>query len=424
MSSKQILFALWDGGGTVPPELAIARALIARGHDVRVMGDRSLAPEVAAIGARHVPWTTAPQRTTRKPDDDFLRDWEIESPLKLFATVRDRFLCGPAGRFADDVAAELRARPAAVLVASQMLLGAQIAAEAQGVPVILLCPNIYGLPGTGQPPLGLGLTPSSGLLGRLRDRAVGTLMERAFDGGLSAINAAREAHGLAPLAHTLDQVRSQPTLLLTDRAFDFPGALPDNVRHAGVQLDDPSWTERWQPPPGDAPLVLVAMSSTYQAQLPELCRVAEALGRLPVRGVLTAGPSLDPSAIAAPSNVQVCASAPHSEVLRHAAAVVTHGGHGTVVKALAADVPLLVLPMGRDQADNAARVVWRGAGLALKRTASTTAIAAALTRLLGEPAFRARAAEIGQALRLGAGPQIAVDVIEQRASAPSIKQCA
>jgi UDP:flavonoid glycosyltransferase YjiC (YdhE family) len=102
------------------------------------------------------------------------------------------------------------------------------------------------------------------------------------------------------------------------------------------------------------------MSSSFQRQGEVLGRVANALGTLDVRAVLTTGPALDPANISAPPNVSVVRSAPHEHVLRYAAAVVTHGGHGTVAKALAAGVPLLVLPIGRDQGDNAARVTAEG----------------------------------------------------------------
>jgi MGT family glycosyltransferase len=412
---RRVLVALWDGGGTVPPELAVVRGLVERGHDVTVIGDAVLAAEVAATGAAHVPWTTAPQHATRRPEDDFVQDWEAKTPLQLFARVRDRFLTGPARHFADDVAAELRRRPADVLVSSSLLFGAQIGAEAAGVPVVLLSPNVYGLPGTDQPPLGTGWSPARGPLGRTRDRLFGRLMERMFDSGLAALNAARAAHGLAPLAHTLDQVRRHRTVVLIEAAFDFPMTPPPNVRYGGAQLDDPSWAAPWSPPPGDEPLVLVAMSSTYQAQLPDLQRIAAALGTLPVRGLITAGPALDPSALTVPPNVQVVASAPHSEVLRHAAAVVTHGGHGTVAKALAADVPLLVMPMGRDQGDNAARVVAHGAGLRLKRSARPSAIAGALRRVLEDPSFGAAAARLGSAVRAGSGPAVAIEEVEDAA---------
>lgn len=180
------------------------------------------------------------------------------------------------------------------------------------------------------------------------------------------------------LERSADQMRRQETLLLIDEEFDFPATFPAAVRYAGTQLDDPSWTEPWTPQAGDAPLVLVAMSSSYQAQDAVLRRVTAVLGTLPVRGVVTTGPAVDPSAIEPPDNVQVVRSAPHAAVLRKASVVVTHGGHGTVVKALAAGLPLLIMPMGRDQGDNAARASARGAGLRLKTGASSRAVAAAL----------------------------------------------
>jgi MGT family glycosyltransferase len=404
----RILAALWDGGGTVPPELAIVRALVERGDDVTVIADAVLADDVAATGAAHVPWTTAPQHTTRDPKDDFVQEWRAKNPLQMFARVRDRFLCGPAALYAQDVVAELERRPADVVVASEMLLGAHIGAEAAGVPLVLLCPNVYALPGTGQPPIGNGWMPARGPLGRIRDRLFGALMERMFDSGLEALNSPRRGYGLAPLAHSIDQIRKSRTLVLMAEEFDFPATFPDTVTYAGAQLDDPSWTAPWEPPPGHEPLVLVAMSSTFQQQVPELRRVATALGTLPVRGVITCGPTVDPAEIGAPDNVQVVASAPHSKVLRHASAVVTHGGHGTVVKTLAAGVPMLVLPMGRDQGDNAARVVAHGAGLRLRRSASARRIARSLRRLLDAPSFTSSAERLGAAIRATAGPSVAV----------------
>jgi UDP:flavonoid glycosyltransferase YjiC (YdhE family) len=100
-----------------------------------------------------------------------------------------------------------------------------------------------------------------------------------------------------------------------------------------------------------------------------------------------------------PGNVTVLAAAPHRQVLDHAALVVTHGGHGTVMKALAAGVPMVVLHHGRDQADNAARVTARGAGVAVKRTATPAAIARAARRVLTDPSYQAAARRLGQAIR-------------------------
>ena len=100
-----------------------------------------------------------------------------------------------------------------------------------------------------------------------------------------------------------------------------------------------------------------------------------------MRGLVTTGPAIPTGSIDAPANVTVVERAPHSEVLRHASAVVTHAGHGTVLKALAAGVPVVALPLGRDQLDNAARVAHHGAGLKLKPKASPDAIADAYLAL-------------------------------------------
>ena len=61
-SPRSYLFALVDGGGTVPPELGTVRRVVERGHRVTVLADDSMAEEVAATGAVFRPWTEAPNR--------------------------------------------------------------------------------------------------------------------------------------------------------------------------------------------------------------------------------------------------------------------------------------------------------------------------------------------------------------------------
>ena len=92
--------------------------------------------------------------------------------------------------------------------------------------------------------------------------------------------------------------------------------------------------------------------------------------------------------------------------------VVTHGGHGTVARALAHERPMLVIPHGRDQNDNAVRVSHRGAGLTLMPDASTDDIRAALERLLNEPSFAEAASRLGQAVRRETEASPIVDVLE------------
>jgi hypothetical protein len=141
-------------------------------------------------------------------------------------------------------------------------------------------------------------------------------------------------------------------------------------------------------------------------------QLVDALGTLPVRAVVTTGPALDPAALRPPANVTVVPSAPHRQVLQHAALVVTHGGHGTVMKALAAGVPMVVLPHGRDQADTAARVTTRGAGVVLKRSAGPSRIADAVMQVLGNDSYRAAARHLGEAVRRDARSHALIHELE------------
>jgi UDP:flavonoid glycosyltransferase YjiC (YdhE family) len=95
---------------------------------------------------------------------------------------------------------------------------------------------------------------------------------------------------------------------------------------------------------------------------------------------------------------------------------ITHAGHGSVLRPLMADVPLLCLPMGRDQNDNAARVAHRGAGLTLPADARPETIAAAVRRLLDEPAFKSAAQALGSAIRADEAARDAAVVLEALAS--------
>ena len=241
-----------------------------------------------------------------------------------------------------------------------------------------------------------------------------------FNGGLDDLNAARRAHGLEPV-----DVGPRPAdpperiLVLTSRAFEYPGyAPPANVHVTGPRLDDPAWAGTRAPPPGDEPLVLVGLSSTFMRQESLLGRIAAALGELPVRGLITTGPSVEPDTVAAPANVTVVRSAPHSEVLRQAALTVTHAGHGTVIKALAAGVPVVALPMGRDQLDNAARVVYHRAGVRLKPSAKPGAIAAAVREVLGDASYAAGAQRLAAAIAEELREDRAVRELEELAVGP------
>jgi MGT family glycosyltransferase len=400
---RRFLFTHWEGGGNTPPMLALAGRLVKRGHAVRVLGDPCNRDEVEATGASFVSWRRAPRRADKSVASDPLRDWEVKSPPAMIARLRDRLFVGPSLAQAQDVLTELERFPADAIITSEMLFGPMVAAESAGIPCVALSANVYLFPRPGVPPFGPGLLPASNAMGRARDWIIRTIAMRAFGKGAATFNATRGALGLAPLRHPFDQLqRLACHLVLTSAAFDFQSTAPSpQIVYAGPELDDPAWTAPWRspwPPEDRRPLVLVGFSTTFQNQRDPLRRAIEALAGLEVRAVVTAGPSIDPEALPSAANVHVCASAPHSALLREAAAVITHAGHGTVIRALAAGVPLVCMPMGRDQNDTAARVVARGAGVRIKPTASPAAIRKALTQVLGDGRYAAGAKALREAI--------------------------
>lgn len=406
------LFATWDGGGNVGPELALARRLVARGHRVTVLASPMLQPQVVATGARFTPWQRAPHRRHQSQPDPFA-DHNLHTPKEVIGGLLDQVIVGPAADYAADVEAALDAQPADAVVATFLLFGALAAAERRDLPTIALMPNVYVLPARGLPPYGTGWPAARGPLGRLRDAGVNRLARRLWSSGTSGMNAARHGLGLPPLDHVFEQLeRTTRILVLTSAAFDFPARLPANVGYVGPQLADPAWASSTDLPAGDEPLVLVGMSSTFMDQAETLRLIVAGLAELPVRALVTTGPEIDPRAVTGTDRIRVVRAAPHTEVLGHARAMVSHGGHGTVAKALVAGVPQLVMPLGRDQPDNAARVVAAGAGLRLPRDTRPGEIARAVRTLLDEPSFARRSAELGAIMRADGASTVAVDELE------------
>jgi len=399
---SRYLFALWDGGGAVAPELGVARRLISRGHEACVLADPTLRDQAVGIGASFAPWVTAPHRTSTDPAEDLVKDWEVTSPFEGLRRMRDRLIGGPAGLGATDTAEQIAAYSPDVLVADYFLFGAMIAAQGAGLPVAALVPNIWALPVRGVPPIAAGFPLAKGPLGRARDAALVALVNRVFAKGLPSLNATRAKHRLPPLTSFYDQVLTADRILvLTSPTFDYAAPfVPANAHYVGPILDEPGWAEPWTHPWTDdqLPLVLVGLSSTFQNQAALIQRIIDAMSTLPVRAVVTTGPAIDPDQFNAPGNVRVVRSAPHGPLVARAAAVVTHCGHGTTLKSLAAGVPMVCVPMGRDQDDTAARVVHHGAGLRLSRTASATAIRAAVTKVLQRNEYRAAATKLATAI--------------------------
>lgn len=418
---RRYLFVMVEAGGNIPAQLSVARRLAARGHAVHVLSDPTVASEVEAAGCHFLPLERAPHQNMRDPDKDIVRDFEAKTPIGQLHRVADALMFGPAEAYARDTLAAIERVAPDALAVDCMPFGALIGAEKSGLPAAVMFHMIYSAPVPGVTPFGLGLQPARGPLGRWRDRALTGLLKLIFRRGLSPVNDARVALGLAPLSEVFEQFhRLSRELVLTSREFDFvaPG-LPDRVRYVGAQLDDPAWAEPWNSPWPESdprPLVLVTFGTTVQAQRRVIGRVLEALGTLPVRGLVTLG-GVACGELSAPPNVCVLDSVRHSAVLPQAAAVVCHAGHGTVMKTLAHGLPLVCVPLGRDQLDNTARVIARGAGLEVSARASASKLRAAIERVLGEPSLRASAERLGAAIERDSREDAAVGELEALADA-------
>jgi MGT family glycosyltransferase len=419
----KILVAGWDSGGGVEAVQTMVRCAVARGHDVRVLGTEGLRARFESAGAAFRPYRYAPDNDLRRPETDLVKDWQTRNPLRLWVRVRDRLLVGPAREFCRDVLEELRRDPADVVVVDTMIPSALLGAEVAGVPAVVVMHGAYMVPRAEVPPLGTGFRPASGRLGRLRDRCAAAVALATFRNGLPTLNRVRAEFGLAPLRNALDLMgKADRILVCSSPSYDFaPGAVPANVRYVGPQLDDTADATPGNPwaVPSDRPLVLVGLSSTVMRQERLLQRAAAALGQLPVRGLVTTGPAVDPAVIAAPPNVTVARWVRHADVLPHCSAVITHGGHGTVMKALIAGIPLVVVPLGRDQPDNAARVVYAGAGVRLRTNASARALRAAVAQVIEDPRYRAGAARMASRLAAERDVDLAVDELQRVAAAAS-----
>jgi MGT family glycosyltransferase len=415
------LFTSWEGGGNVPPALEVVSKLLAAGHQVRFLSEECNRVEVEATGARFRSWQLAPNRQDKNRASQTANDWAHASPQEGLASVIRDVWCGPALAYAQDTVAELRREPADLVVTCEALFGVMVGCESLDQRFVLLSPNISLSPLPGVPPLGPGLTPAVSAEDQAMHAHIAGAIQSLIDSGLPSLNAARASLDLKPLEHVFDQFAAAHfELLATSRAFDFPcSQLPERVVYVGPQIRDPHWARDWKSPwpEGDTrPLVVVGFSTTFQNHVAILQKVIDALATLPVRVLLTLGGSVEAHELQAAENCLVVESAPHTVDMGEAALVVTHGGHGTVMRALMHRLPLLVIPHGRDQNDNAARIAHRGAGLSLPPDSSVEAICQACQNLLEEPSFREAARQLGDLVAAEAGGSQVVAVLEAAAA--------
>ncbi len=370
----RMLWLNWSGGGNLPPSLGIARVLAERGHEVAFAGRPEMVPRVKTAGFRAIEITKAYAQVGRYPQGHFM-------------TRAACYLTSPAVEEEVD---------------------AIVAAEA---PDVVLIDAMF--------PAALAQAKN---FGRSSAVFVHTFVFRQLDMWrkmIATLDGMRQQAGFAGLPPLDALWRSRDRIISTSHAaFDAP-ALADwsMVRHAGPVLEDEKFAGAtvlpW-PEHDTTPLVMVSFSTGFeQRNVDKLQRALDALAELPVHVVATTGGIVAPNELASPENAIVLNYAAHDPIMRRAALVVTHGGHGTAMRALRHGVPMVVIPgLAGDQPYVAAAVAEWGAGQALSGDAAMEAIRTAAQEVLFTPSHRERARQRAVALAGIDGAINAADELE------------
>jgi MGT family glycosyltransferase len=242
------------------------------------------------------------------------------------------------------------------------------------------------------------------------------LLTRAINkASLPALNATRRSIGVRPL-NTADEMFTVAPLLLymTAEPFEYPRSdWPATVRMVGPccwepPSEAPAWLDEIT-----RPLVLVTTSSEFQDDGRLVRTALDALAGEDVQVVATLPAAKLQGQI--PANARVETFIPHGPLLERAACAITHGGAGATQKALAAGVPVCVVPFGRDQLEVARRVEVAMAGTRLPAQKLDAARLRKQVRLAMTKQDGAR--RVADGFRASGGPQAAADAVETLAAA-------
>jgi MGT family glycosyltransferase len=374
----RVLVTTWAPGGNLPPMLAVASVLDRRGHEVVVLASGETRDTAEQLGFEVIGYR-------RSPDPDVRVAFEQQA---------DAVMARMAGaEIALDARDALEAVRPDLAIVDCMLPAAHAAARATNTPTASIVHFLYGL---------------------ARTQMVRT--GGAWTTDLRALAGTHRVLGLAPAPDGIAAWEAPELVLVTaPRWLDIECDAPANVTHAGplsvavaagcrVAADN----ERQR--------VLLTFSTTVMGGQTELiARVCESVAGLDMDAVLTLGPAVARDSVQVPDNVEVLAFADHDRLMPSSAAVIGHGGLGTVLRALAHGVPQLLLPLGRDQGFNADRVEQVGAGIRLPTDASPARIRTALRRLVSDQRFAAQASLAARRIAADEPDRTAAEALEHAA---------
>ena len=372
-----VLWLNWSGGGNLPPSLGIARVLAERGHAVSFAGRPEMVPRVERAGFRAIELTRAYEQAAA-----YRNKW-----LPRAASL----LTSPA--VSEEIRALLAAERPDIVVIDQMFPVALLEAARFDAPTVAVCHTCVW----------------RGLV--MWRKVFGMFADLRAEAGFDPIPADLESLWMAQDKMIATTLRS-----LDDPPGDLGQA--HKLRHVGLSLERERHGVRVALPWRDddpTPLVLVSFSTMpEQGSVPKFQNAIDALASLPVHGVVTVGDSVDPNALTPAPNVAVFATADHDDLMRRAALVLTHGGHGTLMRALTYGLPMVVVPgFASDQPINAGAVPAWGVGRALPGDAAAEQMRDAVRDVLATPSCRETARAISRQLAGVDGARNAADEIEQ-----------
>lgn len=390
----RLMVAAFGDAGHAFPAIALGRALNERGHEVVIETWERWREAVEGLGLQ---FAAAEEYTAFPPP--------AAGSAEASAAEAARALLP----FLEDW------RPDAV-VSDVLTLAPALAAEVAGARLATLIPHPYPVQREGTPFFATGARLPRTPIGRAVWRAGRPLLEIGLRRGREELNEQRRALGLPPLDRFHGGLSEQLVLVATFPQLEYPRRWPPHVHLTGPMGFELPYPDI-ELPFGDAPLVLVAPSTAKDPEGRLVATALEALAEEPVRIVATTNRSVPPEPIEVPANAVLVDWLSYGQVMPRASLVVCHGGHGTTVRALGAGVPVLCCPVAGDMAENAVRVAWAGAGLSLPwRLCRPGPLRWAARRILGDPGFGRRTAELAAWRRDNDGAKLGAELVEEFAA--------
>ena len=312
-----------------------------------------------------------------------------------------------------------------VVVADIITVAGSLAAQAEGRPWATLVPHVLPTGEPGFPIYSVGAVYPRSALGRRMWGLVRPLAMTGEEQGRMELNGARERVGLPPLDEVHGGISRDLAIVATFPQLEYPRT----AGWPGTRVTGPLlWEQPFgdvELPPGDAPLVLVA-PSTSQDPKHRLVRAAlDGLAGEPLRVLATTNRREPAEPLGVPANARLVDWVSYARTMPLCDAVVCHAGHGTLARALASGTPVVACPHAGDMAENAARIRWAGAGVSLPRRFTTPlGIRLAVRRVLAEPGYRLRAEELRDWATRNDGASAAADAVEEFAESHKNAQIA